>query len=317
MAGEASSSEQAGVQQTTQKTQEATPQAAVSKAPPPFVITPMAHRRRYLKLLIYGGFGTGKTMLAGSSVQVPQMRDVLMVTAEGGEETLEDIVDSDYIDVVRTTTYRQVSRVQEFLKAHCIARDKNDEEALIQYQERLFEMPLEESGRLRRYNTVIIDSGTEVEQYCMYQLLGITDSTRLDEETASAEWTEYKKNHQMVQRMIRSYRDLPMHVIMTAAQQYNQDEQKKYKYSPQFTGKLSTSVQGFMDMVGYLVVAQPTGESKVLPRRLYIQPSPSGRFDAKNRFSRYQDDHFDISVTEKGYNDGMAKILGAVGLLKK
>ena len=80
-----------------------------------------------------------------------------------------------------------------------------------------------------------------------------------------------------------------MHVIFTAAEQFNQDENKRYKYSPDLTGKLSKKIQGFMDMVGYLAVGKE-GEKTI--RRLYVSPSPQGKYDAKHRYQAFTAEFF-------------------------
>jgi hypothetical protein len=271
----------------------------------------------WLKELIYGDYGSGKTWLAGTSADVPDMRDVLLISAESGELTLRDPDHSFHlIDPIKVTSFRTLARIYDFLKAHCRWRDDPNIEvadeklrilqAMVTVQGEPGSLESSEPSRLRRYRTVIVDSLTEVEVYCMQQLLGITDTTAMDEETQGAEWAEYKKQHQMVQRMIRNFRDLPMHVLFTAARAYTQDELKRHIYAPMMTGKLSSQVQGFMDVVGYLVTGTAADDQTALPRRLYVQPG--SRFAAKSRFSTYRGAYFD--------NPTMGTILLQVGLLK-
>ena len=272
------------------------------KKAPLFRITTPTHKKRYLKLMTYGDFGTGKTTLAGSASLVEQMKDVIFIDAESGDLSLTEF---PAIDSIPVNTFKQVARIQEFLKVHCRYRDEGNIEKLKELEERLRGEPI--SGAPREYRTVVIDSLSEVESYCMAQLLGITDSTRLDEEVQGAEWPEYKKNHSMVQRLVRAFRDLPMNVIFICSQSYVQDENKKQKFAPQMTGKLATQVQGFMDMVGYLVVA-PANEEGVQARRLYVQPSGVGKYAAKNRFAAFKGNHID--------NPTMQSILTAVKLIQ-
>lgn len=294
----------AGSAASTQKTTAGTTkQVNEAKKLPPFRIETPSTRKRHLKILIYGNYGTGKTTLAGTAQLVPSMRDVLLIDAESGDLSLDGM---DGIDTVRVTDYKTIARVQEFLKRHCILRDKGDIEGLRELEARLRGCDPSDIETPRQYNTAIIDSLTEVESHCMYQLLGINDTTRLDEEVQSAEWAEYKKNHSMIGRLVRSFRDLPMHVIMTAAQQYTQDEAKRQLFTPAMTGKLASQVQGFMDVVGYLVVGEAE-EGGTPPRRLYVQPSGKRRYDAKNRFAAFKGSYFD--------NPTMESILSEVGLL--
>lgn len=259
--------------------------------PATFTITTPQTRERFLKLLVYGAYGVGKTRLAGTSVDVKEMNDILLIDAESGDMTLDDeAFNFQDIDSIQITDYKQLARVAEYLKIHCILRDDPSKEATEKLIKKESELKGVKITKPKRYRTVIIDSLTEVEVYCMNQLLGITDSTKLDEEVATAEWAEYKRNHSMIQRMVRSFRDLPMHVIMTCAAQYVQDEQKKQLWTPAMTGKLSSQVQGFMDMVGYLVIGGLQDDGSI-PRRLYVQPA--GRYAAKCRFSSFKGSYFD------------------------
>jgi len=276
-------------------------------APPPFRISRPTAQERYLKLLIYGTFGSGKTTLGASACNIDSMKDVLLVSAESGELSVEDY-DLFAVDV---KNYSTLGKVYEFLRQHCKARDADDVDKLKELESRVTGEVPEEPLRFR---TVIIDSLTEVEAYCMNQLLGVTDSTKIDEEVQSAEWAEYKKNNSMITRLIRSFRDLPMHVIMVASEQYTQDETKKFKYSPNLTGKLSKGVQGFFDMVGYLAVGNADEKGNV-SRRLYVQPSGQGKYDAKHRYAKFKGTYFDIpSTPSAGQSTALGGILKQTGL---
>jgi len=257
---------------------------------------------------VYGNYGTGKTHLAGTASEIPELRDVLLINAESGDLTLDAF---EYIDEVTIHDFKTLARVYEFLKAHCAARDANDEDKLEAMQRKFFYAAEDEELELRRYKTVIVDSLSEVEQYCLNALLGIADNTKLDDEVQSAEWSEYKKNNSMMLRLARNFRNLPMNVIFTCAEAYTQDETKKMRFTLDLTGKLSKKIQGFMDMVGYLQSGQAQheeGKQEVtIPRRLSVTPTP--RFDAKHRYASFKGTHFD--------NPTIGKILKETGLLSK
>lgn len=288
--------------------------------PPPFQVRPLRSDTRYIKVMVYGVPGSGKTYLAGTAVDVPEMQDVIFVSAESGTLTVESaeaIQNRAYVDEIPVNNFKQVGYIQEFLKAHCIARDANNITTLKALQARVFGYPssiideeceddeytIGDDGlpvytrvRLRRYRTVIVDSLSEVNSYLIYSLLGITMDTKFDDKAAeeTAGWDEYKKGNQMLQMVIRAYRDLPMHVILVCGTQYTQDHQKVMRWSPSLIGKLGQQVQGFVDVAGYLVAMKPTEEQAAkgaVPRRLWIQPI--GAFDAKHRMSSFKDAYFD------------------------
>ena len=287
---------------------------AIQAVGAPFQIQTMHERTRWLKLLVYGKHGAGKTELAASAIDVPAMRDVLFVDAESGDSTLEDstrITHADKIHHVRVQNFNQVKFVLGFLNAYCKAREKGDMTTMKALYARTIGVPAAEiaDDQVPQYKTVIVDSLTEVEQYCLYSLLSIDTGKEMANDIEVAGWPEYRKNNDIIKLLVRGFRDLPMHVIFVCAEQYTQDEQKKFHYSPQLTGKLSAQVQGFVDIVGWITVGQATQESPEAPRRVYVQPISGGpKFDAKNRRAIYKQAFFE--------NPSITSIMKDTGFLK-
>lgn len=188
----------------------------------------------YQNILLYGDFGTGKTYLAGTALLEESMHDILYISLEGGEKTLKEIarvcreknIDPNRIMVVPIQTYSQYSNIYEFLKIHIQARDKNDIITLRRLEAQVRGMkPTDDNGNPvslqspqamaewdalletvipnpRKFHTVITDSLTEAQKYCMYQLLGIDPlKQKLDAEPDSAEWKD---------QLVHSYEHLSM-----------------------------------------------------------------------------------------------------------
>jgi len=246
--------------------------------PPAFTITSTRREQRRMRALFYGNYGVGKTTLAASAQDVPSMKDVLYIDAESGDMSLSD----QNIDAITISSYSQFARVYEFLRLHCKARDSNDLEALAKL-ERHFKgledpVPLD---KVKKYQTVVIDSITEVQKYCMYQLLGINlGEHELDMEPQAAQFAEWGKAAEMIRLLVRSFRNLPMHIIIVAAEQTTEDETKRQIKTPALPGKLAKEIQGFLDVVGYLVAGRVADEGG-LKRRLWLEPGKT--FDAKSR----------------------------------
>jgi len=288
-------------------------------AAPPFTILDKEgrHNERYIKMLAYGEHGSGKTYLMATACSVPRMNDVIMISAEGGEMTI-DTDDKSHpfhkIDSIRIEDFNGVAKTFDFLKLHCDLRDRPFDPAV---EEKLWELEAKnkqlgvaelkaKQEKPRRYQTTIIDSLTEVESYCMSKILDNNPDMSLDEVTETAEWKHYKIQHTTMMNLIRRYRDLPMHVLMTCARQYIQDESKRQLFSPAMTGKLTSKVQGFVDIVGYLEVLPATTPDGNPPRKMHVQPN--ARWNAKNRISSYKKPFFEDPT--------MAKILKEIGMTK-
>lgn len=279
--------------------------ATSAQAEQAFSIEDITEEASYLNMVIYGPYGSGKTTLFATAADVKEMRDVLYIDIESGAMTIQDsdrisVEGKKHISRIRVKSFRQMSKVHEFLKSHCRLRDKEDEDSikkLIALEAKFRGVDPKAIKVPKRYHTVGIDSLSELDQLTMYELLGLPspEDIKLDEvlndnDMEVADWPIFRKNNQMLQLIIRAYRDLPVNFIAVCHAGYIQDETKKMHYAPGLTGKLSAQVQGFVDIVGYLKVGQATEKGEA-PRRLYVQPT--GNFDAKNRKAAFKESYFD------------------------
>ena len=271
-------------------------------AKPAFKITSAKKRKRYLNALFYGDYGVGKSYLVATASEVPEMREVLYVNAEGGDESIKDF-DLDIVDI---EDYSQFARVHEFLRVHCKYRDAYQNEGDQEAKEKLKKLEAKfkfldpaDIDEPALYNTVAIDSLTEVQKYCMYQLLGIkVGEFALDIAPDQPQWDEWGKSAEMMRLLVRTFRDLPINTLFVCGQSENQDDRKRFCYNPLLPGKLANEVQGFFDVVGYMIAA-PTEGGEML-RRLWLEPGQT--FKAKNRFKDFTDRYID--------NPSMADLAG-------
>lgn len=258
---------------------------------------------RYINALIYARHGGGKTTLCGSSVDVPEMNDVLVVAAEGGEIVFENnprIKNWENIDVIKVDRIEQFQKVRQWVEQHIRFRDIDTDAArtnLRKLQDMAFpDVP--DPERLRRFKTIIVDSLTEIEAQHLKKILG-DDNIAFDEggEMVVAGYPEFRRNLHGMQNICRTFRDLPIHFLATCAETYSQDERKAYHYSPRMTGQLKDVLQGFFDVVGWLVPStQADAATGASPRRLFVQPQTAPRADAKCRLASYKGTFFDDPV---------------------
>ncbi len=255
----------------------------------PFVIKGGATaKHHWLNMMCYADYGVGKTEFCGTATEVPGMRDVLMIDVEAGDLTLRDKINEGLIDTISITNFKTFARVHEFLRLHCRFRDEDNTEELIRLEAGLKQIPESEIKTPRKYKTVIIDSLTEVQKLCMYNLLGVNvGEHKLDiAPIPEGENLPWMSAQEMMRLLIRTFRNLPMHCLMTCSVIMEQDKQKEYHYKPMLPGKLSHESQGFLDVVGFLVAKTMTDDegNDLVKRRMLLQPSD--KWSAKDRYHK-------------------------------
>ena len=204
---------------------------------------------QHLKILVYGYPGVGKTVFAATANDDKRTSPALLIDLEGGTLSIAD----KNIDVVRVTEFKQLSEVYQYLR----------------------------NGS--HYKTVIIDSLTEVQKLNMYEILQQAVAANPARDPDIPRIDEWGKSVEQMRRLVRYFRDLPMHVIITALAQEVRDERDgNITVKPALPGRLSDEVSGFLDIVGYLgVLEKAVGEEHRVIRQMLTRPM--GKFIAKDR----------------------------------
>lgn len=94
------------------------------------------------------------------------------------------------------------------------------------------------------YETVIIDSITEINE-----IIKLDIEKRTGHALQLQDWGEVA---QKIADILRKFRDLPMHVLLIAQEQYINDEQKIKKIVPELNGRSAMAIARYMDIVGYI-----------------------------------------------------------------
>lgn len=282
---------------TTPATTSTSTQPARKVAPPPFTVSNVRTHERFLRMLAYGKPGAGKTTLMATACDVATMNDIFMINAEAGDMSIFDnplIQDDSGLDIAIPNNYRQFVKMYEYLSAHHKYRDildadpdqktddgKNAYKRLVTYEAALKGLDPEDIDEPKLYRTIIIDSLTEIERMAMDNFLGAgatPGEIDISEDVKVAEFKEYKQVNNTVNRIMRAFKYMPYHLLVVCGADYTQNEMKQQVFTPSLTGKLSTQVQGYFDIVGFMT---PGREGDKIIRRLWI--APEGKWDAKCR----------------------------------
>jgi len=249
----------------------------------------------YVNMLIYGPFGSGKTILAATAQQCPEMANVLFVDGEGGIKSIRDFGIAG-VDTIRINNFPAFNKLYEFLKKHAHFRDivlstaKDDPvhqqawQNLIKLESWLKGKTEEEIAEPRLYQTVVLDSLTEIQKYAMYHILGIDiNQIALDADPVMPQIQHWGKNAEMIRLLVRAFRDLEMHTIFTTLDTVDKDERDgSVMVGPSLPGKLSREIPAFLDIVGFMHVLKDPADPKLLRRVLQVQPQ--GKYNAKSRY---------------------------------
>jgi hypothetical protein len=185
-------------------------------------VRPVQEAVEFINLLVYGEPGVGKTVLAASAAQVPDMCPVLIIDIEGG--TLSAAKMGYECEVVRVTEWVQMQRVYDDLY-----RNRSD------------------------FRTVVFDSLTEIQKFSMAQIMKHVVEADSDRDPDVPSIREWGKNGEQTRRLVRGFRDLPMHTIFTCLADADRDSQGNVtKTRPSLSGKLKNEVAGYVDIVAYM-----------------------------------------------------------------
>ena len=198
-------------------------------------ISPVVEDTKYFNMLVYGASGVGKTVLAGSSVEVPELNPVIFLDIEGGTLSLRD-------------RYPNVRKVR-------IASWDDLVEAYVALREGKIEC-----------GTLVLDSLTELQNFGMEEIMSRAVMKAQEEgEERDPDLPgigEHGKSTERMRKIIRRFRDLPMNTIFTSLDRTDVDKKGRKSIKPLLSPKLADQVAGFLDVVVYMYKVEDDGQIK-------------------------------------------------------
>lgn len=209
----------------------------------------------YLRILVYGNNGKGKTRFGASGP-----RKVLVVDCN--EKGSLSIRNYEGVDVFTIETWTDIDLAFWMLK----------------------------SGR-HEYSTVVIDTVTSLAQLCMKFVLGDESSRDPTKDPNMPGRREWGKVGELMRTAILNFRNLPLHVVFLAQERRgfndDDDDDSTPDVFPEVSPSVRTTLTASVDIIGRIYVKEVVrkGESKkqetAYEYRLLI--GPSERYLTKDR----------------------------------
>ena len=226
-----------------------------------------------LKMMIFSPPGHGKTCLLGSIADDERLSPAILLDFESGMMSIKSKVrrivspkndnpnglpvlgkckpEKGKIDVITIKSVKDFNYVYEYLS------DTKD----------------------HPYKTVALDSLTEINYLIMNETIAEASKTDLKHDKDIAEQRDYLRVYNIMRKLIRSFRDLEMNVVLSCLSQHLDDPKTKLKMiAPQLTGKLALEMPGLIDILGYLAIVDEKDSSY-----RYLVTQPSEKIMAKDR----------------------------------
>lgn len=211
-----------------------------------------------ISMLIYAPAGHGKTYFLGTGVNDERVSPMLLLDFEAGVESIRSKVREIPVDKIGAPIPGKID----------VVRIKRWEDL-----ETVYKMLLD--GVVEKYKSIALDSLSEMNYLNLSTIVENAMMVNARHMQDVAEMTDYLRSAFMMRKLIRGFRDLPVHSFFTAGVQEVTDPiTKAPSVVPALNGKMALEVPGLVTIVGYLGL---DGERRILLTQ------PTSRFIAKDR----------------------------------
>lgn len=206
--------------------------------------------RRYAKTLIFAPPGNGKTYLLGTAQEDERTSPMLLLDFEGGTETLAGLD----IDVVPIQGWDDYNEVYEILASG-----------------EHWNLDGSSLGEGETYKSLGIDSVSETHVWALLQILDAKGDSRKEPDLIQLD--DYGVATTQMRRLLREFRDLPLHVFYTAHAKDDEERGVGRVKVPKMAGQMADELVGLVSICGYLAITEDeeTGQDqRVLLLQNYV-----------------------------------------------
>jgi AAA domain len=228
-----------------------------------------------IKKLIYSPPNAGKTVFCGTAALDERTAPVMVLDFEGGLKSIRGLPGegTDWIPV-RCFDWDDFSNAYERVRV-------NDE----------------------GFKSVTLDSLSEVHNYAIEAILVQMEDRRKEENKDMVEQGDYGKALIQMRRLVREFRDLPIHFFCTAHSKDYTDPREGLLNIPNLYGKAAFEIPGLLETVGYLAIMQDDDGNDY--RSMLYRGYPKVRTKVRTPWG--------VEAPEEIDNPTVSKVLDALG----
>lgn len=181
-----------------------------------------------IKKLVYAPPNAGKTVFVGTAALDERTAPIAILDFEGGLKSIRGLPGegTDWVPI-RCFNWEDFSEAYERLRV-------NDE----------------------GFKSAGLDSLSEVHNYAIENILAEMEDRRKPENKDLVEQQDYGKALIQMRRLVREFRDLPLHFFCTAHSKEFTDAREGLLNVPNLYGKAANEIPGLLETVGYLAIMQ-------------------------------------------------------------
>jgi len=214
-------------------------------------------QQAYLKMLVFAPHKHGKTTLVASAQEDPRTSPSLLLDFEGNTECLVGLD----IDIAPIREWRDFTEAYAFL-----------------------------ANSDHKYKSVSIDSITEVNFYALSTEIlrqGTSGKGREDGPLGpdQAQMQDFGRVLTQMRRLLRMFRNLPMHVMYTALDDTELEPGEGSVKIPAMIGQMKREVGALVSVVGYLSMQGEVGQAK--KRVLLLHDIPRFRIGVRTEWRKW------------------------------